>query len=93
MVTQQLQQRGHYDRARMLNDLLERKRLSALAQLRKALKATSYEDRSKMLRFAKAGESQLDDGITVTLRYLYICLSISIIFVYIYICICISYKA
>ena len=53
MVTQQLVQRGHYDRARMFNDLLERKRPGAWAQLRKALKAASYEERSKMLRFAK----------------------------------------
>lgn len=53
MVTKQLLAREQFDRARMLNDLLDRKRPAAFAALRRVFRQQNYDERTKLLRFSK----------------------------------------
>eukprot|EP00434_Breviolum_minutum_P002180 symbB.v1.2.001920.t1/scaffold55.1/size374282/2 len=53
LVTKQLISREQFDRARMLNDLLDRKRLAAFAALHRVFRQTNYDERTKLLRFSK----------------------------------------
>lgn len=53
MVTKQLLAREQFDRARMLNDLLDRKRPAAFAALHRVFRQQNYDERTKLLRFSK----------------------------------------
>lgn len=46
LVTKQLISREQFDRARMLNDLLDRKRLAAFAALHRVFRQTNYDERT-----------------------------------------------
>ena len=52
MVSRQLM-REQFDRARMFNDLLDRKRQAAFAALHRVFRQSSYDERTKLLRFSK----------------------------------------
>lgn len=45
-MTKQLISREQFDRARMLNDLLDRKRLAAFAALHRVFRQTNYDERT-----------------------------------------------
>ena len=46
MVTKQLLAREQFDRARMLNDLLDRKRPAAVAALHRVFRQQNYDERT-----------------------------------------------
>jgi len=46
MVTKQLLAREQFDRARMLNDLLDRKRPAAFAALHRVFRQQNYDERT-----------------------------------------------
>ncbi|CAJ1449103.1 unnamed protein product [Effrenium voratum] len=53
LVTGALLRAGNFERARMFNELLDRKRPAAFAALSRVFVQTSYEERLKLLRFSK----------------------------------------